>query len=659
MVFENFTFVNKIFIYDGKEHSILIKGPTVSEYFFKYIGNNKREIGDYIVKCLIYKNNKIIKYLTAKMSIYDEYHMKLNYYRMQTRLQLTNNETDFFCSSTYENNKCYLTPNKSPIIIPMLIGYKAISKVEINLNKLQDEKIDVLFINKNIKTITFDGPNKYLNRENIIIDPDNKYLCMDEYGIYSRDKTKMFCIFENNEIRINDHVKVLYVNPINLNLGTTIKIGKIPKSLEAITQNKKRNSKFTLCLDSTEFSNSNIKYIDKKVNIIFNNSDVTIPNSLKNLDFLKQNYTNKGYVNISNIKIRQNNNKYKVFDDAIYTKDMKTLFYYFGRNKNVYNVPDSVQYIAQYAFFNSNLEVVFLPNNLKSSYYNSFNYCDNLVSVLPKSIKNNNLKDYKKKCIFPNKVTLCDEARLGLYSPTGKIFLSKYLKHKWGWYQDFEIYCGHSIDNNRYIQVNNYIYTKDKNEVVGVVDKIKTPLKIFKQTKIILKNVFKYVTTYEVEEGNECFSSFKGVLFQNIDVNSKEKNIIFGFNPQMHDFEVPKEFAFNCAYCSTKNRTLKKFIFSESCENIDMRSLHKFLSCVYYLPKTLKTLCVNLPENNNFNPFKKLVYPGTKKEFIKNVSTEITVGINGKPATNENNLEKTFYKKIIFVDDIKNTENMH
>lgn len=124
----------------------------------------------------------------------------------------------------------------------------------------------------------------------------------------------------------------------------------LPDSLVSIGENA-----FSNCVNLTKLTiGSNVK-------------DISI-NSFMNLTSLQE------------IVVSENNPNFMSIDGNLYTKDGTTLIKYAsGKTDEVFNLPDSVETIEQYAFDNvENLKTINISNNLNQINSNGIYMCDNL-----------------------------------------------------------------------------------------------------------------------------------------------------------------------------------------------------------------------------------------------------------------------------------------
>ena len=95
------------------------------------------------------------------------------------------------------------------------------------------------------------------------------------------------------------------------------------------------------------------------------------------------------------IDVGTKNNFYKSIDGNLYTKDGKTLIKYAtGKKENSFVIPDSVENISAYAFYECSLKQIVLPEGLKTIKEYAFSYCDFTEIIIPSSVM------YIEDCAF-------------------------------------------------------------------------------------------------------------------------------------------------------------------------------------------------------------------------------------------------------------------
>ncbi len=99
-------------------------------------------------------------------------------------------------------------------------------------------------------------------------------------------------------------------------------------------------------------------------------------------------FASDSYYHGTKIAIENQSPNYIVNEDALYTKDGRTIVSYWGKQTQ-FAVPEQVRYIAHGCFSNArNLETIFIPQGVESIGRKAFECCYSLKSLdLPKSVK--------------------------------------------------------------------------------------------------------------------------------------------------------------------------------------------------------------------------------------------------------------------------------
>lgn len=113
---------------------------------------------------------------------------------------------------------------------------------------------------------------------------------------------------------------------------------------------------------------------------------ITIPNSLT---FIPNNTFN-GCTGLTDITIAINNPNYSSLDGVLFDKQQKTIITCPNAKTSVYNIPESVTSIMNWAFMDcKNLTSVNIPNSVISIGFRAFRNCSGLTSItIPNSVKN-------------------------------------------------------------------------------------------------------------------------------------------------------------------------------------------------------------------------------------------------------------------------------
>jgi cell division protein FtsB len=114
-------------------------------------------------------------------------------------------------------------------------------------------------------------------------------------------------------------------------------------------------------------------------------TSIVIPDSVTSIG----QYAFKDCIILESIEVSENNEYYKSINGNLYSKDGKTLIQYaIGKEDNSFEIPDSVTFIGEYAFFDcDNLFSIVIPDGVTSIGMNAFQDCFNLTSiVIPDSV---------------------------------------------------------------------------------------------------------------------------------------------------------------------------------------------------------------------------------------------------------------------------------
>lgn len=116
--------------------------------------------------------------------------------------------------------------------------------------------------------------------------------------------------------------------------------------------------------------------------------EITLPSSLMNIG----DEVFRGCENLQKINVAESNKVYKVIDNVLYTKDLKTIICYpAGKEYKKFVIPPGITNIGDYAFSNcsnySNLQEITLPSSLTNIGNGAFEWCWNLQEItLPSSL---------------------------------------------------------------------------------------------------------------------------------------------------------------------------------------------------------------------------------------------------------------------------------
>lgn len=133
--------------------------------------------------------------------------------------------------------------------------------------------------------------------------------------------------------------------------------------------------------------------------------ELYIPNSINGIDIKKVEIYNECLRGFDRIRICDNNRRFAVIDDILFSKNMESLIIYPPEKRNkIYCVPAGVKDIEEEAFFFNqylkklflptgleriiqyamgtyNLETIYIPSTLKKVYFKAFTGCKSLKTV--------------------------------------------------------------------------------------------------------------------------------------------------------------------------------------------------------------------------------------------------------------------------------------
>lgn len=96
-----------------------------------------------------------------------------------------------------------------------------------------------------------------------------------------------------------------------------------------------------------------------------------------------------GCVSLTAINVSEDNPYLSSQDGVLFDKEKTELIAYpIGKNTNNYSIPDTVQHINRYSFYECNLESLEIPSTVTTIWPNAFAYSSNLISVVfPEGVK--------------------------------------------------------------------------------------------------------------------------------------------------------------------------------------------------------------------------------------------------------------------------------
>ncbi len=234
--------------------------------------------------------------------------------------------------------------------------------------KIADEGF---FAKKNITSVTI--PNTVIN-----IGKDAFTLCQNLTSVTFEEDSQLKLIDES-----------AFYNCSNLREIT------IPKNVERISFNA-----FTHCKNLLEVSFEYGNKLKELYQFAFydcnNLKEFTIPSSVKKISPMV--FTNCS--SLTNISVDESNPLYKSIDGNLYTKDGKTLLQYaIGKTEQSFEIPNGVISLGSYAFDDSNLTTITIPDSVKVWGENTF-ACKNLQNLIFKDVKN--WKHYSPEGVLTN-----------------------------------------------------------------------------------------------------------------------------------------------------------------------------------------------------------------------------------------------------------------
>ena len=291
-------------------------------------------------------------------------------------------ESEFNWKSNDPNNSEYGT----------ITSYKGTSVNVVIPERCTEIKLFSFNFNSNIESITLtknvsflDGSFIYWGCNSLVsieVVEDNPYFSSIGGVLFSKDMTKLIRYPQGNK-------NIEYTIPDNVNT-----IG---------------NYAFYYCnnLKNIVIPNT-VKTIDEQAISLCNGLNViNIPDSVTNIELGMNNGNNFNCENVTEINVSENNKYYSSRDGVLFNKSQnKIIRFPLGKNDNIYEIPSSVNNIAEHAFENCrNIETIIIPNSVNSIGHHSFNQCSNLKNInIPDSVKSIDWKafQYCKSLIIVN-----------------------------------------------------------------------------------------------------------------------------------------------------------------------------------------------------------------------------------------------------------------
>ncbi len=293
--------------------------------------------------------------------------------------------------STYTLDNC---PNITKINIGENVKNIA-DRAFYNCKKLSDVTIFSSEVNINaytfagcsaMKTIKTNKNNsKYKEKDNILYSKDGKkiYMCPSaregEYIISSEVEEIGDYAFYGNLILTN-----IIIPKTVKRVGTEAFWNN--SKIEYLKIDAQKISTYTLdnCPNITKIDiGENVENIADRAFYKCNNlNDVTILSNQANINA----YTFADCSAMKTIKINENNNKYKVVDDVLYSKDGKKIYMCPSAREGEYIIPSEVEEIGDYAFYgNLILTNIIIPETVNVVGIEAFWNCSNLLEITLKA----------------------------------------------------------------------------------------------------------------------------------------------------------------------------------------------------------------------------------------------------------------------------------
>ena len=390
------------------------------------------------------------------------------------------------------------------------------------------------------------------NLERINVDPANKYIKSIDGALYKDNK--------------------LYIYPMNKQDESY----EVPEGITEISTIS------NIHLKNLKLPNSLNEFPEFGFMGCNNLESINIPQNISNLyeDELIETgcpafYVFSGCNKLKNITVDKNNKTYTVSDNALYSKDHKTLYKWLNNDiktpninsattkveamafeeanietldlKNVtdvmYGAFANCKYlkdvnfgkaskIGKYGFINcSNLTEIALPNSLTSIGEEAFKECANLVSInIPKNIKSLHEENYYSTYVFSG----CDKLDKLTVDP----------------------------NNASYVVDNNTLYTKDHKVLIKQLDKSITSFVGYSETENIISYAFKNCTSLKKFKMPDSIKTLDSIrIFDNCNSitdfdfnNMTDLNVsIFGGISNSKGIVIPKTI-----------KTIRRYSFSDS-----------------------------------------------------------------------------------------------
>ena len=215
----------------------------------------------------------------------------------------------------------------------------------------ENKKASSFYINENVTKISLDTFNQMDITQDFIVHPDNKYYTAIDGVLYNKDVTKL--------IRCPREKTGKYVSP-----ETVVDVQSL--------------AFFRCCsLDKIEFVNGAVDFDDGAFQSV-SVKDFIVPNLNNELEYYFDNdsYSDIGICEITNLKITNQKRRIEdYFADCVWglkTVEIDGTYHTIGRGAfsgcsfEEFTIPDSVTWIDEYAFDQSNIKRVYGGNNIRT-----------------------------------------------------------------------------------------------------------------------------------------------------------------------------------------------------------------------------------------------------------------------------------------------------
>lgn len=261
--------------------------------------------------------------------------------------------------------------------------------------------------------------------EKITVDEDNESLCSIDNALYSKDKKILYHYPRNTglyEYTLIDGVEIIEENAfygstlVQLNFSNTVKEVKDyafnkSKISEIYFNNEIEKIGIYAMYDAPQvqasITENEVKYLGSKDNPYLIAWDLTEPIS-SNISINKSTklilLCDSTKV-LGDIELASNNKNFVFENNTIFSKDKKTLVYYFGPQIDTYTIPEEVQEVTEFAFPRNKVTTLIVNTNadirIKSNFENIIfgEHVTNYQNIYPYNNYNITLKNPNFKVI--------------------------------------------------------------------------------------------------------------------------------------------------------------------------------------------------------------------------------------------------------------------